>query len=223
VVHRPCIRSRDVRPAVTQDNAVKGKWVRVAPDLNQETSMTYLVSTRSRLRDPSLINNPIRTSITVSLVTEPKLRPGVKSRNLYPTRGTRFPYRRFGSPVPLVQSRDNCWKMIYAERKNDLIIELGVTYGEDIPWYSFDRLSPPTTPEIKSKRQGVHITFRRGVRSTSLAKPFSVECVAKQSARPPSGSSPAFLMRREIPYPPGRRFTLLCLPRRLSRHHHLPM
>ena len=29
---------------VTQDDAIKGKWVRVAPDLNQETSMTYLVS-----------------------------------------------------------------------------------------------------------------------------------------------------------------------------------
>ena len=30
---------------VTQDDAIKGKWVRVAPDLNRETSMTYLVST----------------------------------------------------------------------------------------------------------------------------------------------------------------------------------
>ena len=29
---------------VTQDDAIKGKWVRVGPDLNQETSMTYLVS-----------------------------------------------------------------------------------------------------------------------------------------------------------------------------------
>ena len=29
---------------VTQDDAIKGKWVRVGPDLNEETSMTYLVS-----------------------------------------------------------------------------------------------------------------------------------------------------------------------------------
>ena len=28
---------------VTHDDAIKGKWVRVRPDLNQETSMMYLV------------------------------------------------------------------------------------------------------------------------------------------------------------------------------------
>ena len=44
-------------PTVTQDDAIKGKWVRVGPDLNQETSMTYLVSTQSRFRDSFLIND----------------------------------------------------------------------------------------------------------------------------------------------------------------------
>ena len=29
---------------VTQDDAIKGKWVRVGVDMNAETSMTYLVS-----------------------------------------------------------------------------------------------------------------------------------------------------------------------------------
>ena len=33
---------------VTEDDAIKGKWVRVEPDLNQETSMTYLVSLPNR-------------------------------------------------------------------------------------------------------------------------------------------------------------------------------
>ena len=33
---------------ITQDDAIKGKWVRVGPDLNEETSMTYLVSQYSR-------------------------------------------------------------------------------------------------------------------------------------------------------------------------------
>lgn len=33
---------------VTQDDATKGKWVRVEPDLNRETSMSYLVSMSRR-------------------------------------------------------------------------------------------------------------------------------------------------------------------------------
>ena len=111
-------------------------------------------------------------------------------------------------------------EMTDAERKNDLITELDVTYGEDIPWYGFDRLSPPTTPEIKDRRQSVYITFRRGVKRKSLAKPLSL---TKQPARPPSRSPPAFLPRWQVPYPPSCRLTLLCLPRRLSRHHYLPM
>ena len=58
--------------------------------------------------------------------------------------------------------------MTDAEKQNDLITELDVTYGEDIPWYGFERLYPPTTPEIKNKRQSASITFRRGVKRTSL-------------------------------------------------------
>ena len=62
-------------------------------------------------------------------------------------------------------------EMTDAEKKNDLITELDVMFGEDIPWYGFEKLSPPTTPEIKNKRQSTHITFRRGVKRTSLGDP----------------------------------------------------
>lgn len=60
-------------------------------------------------------------------------------------------------------------EMTDEEKKNDLITELDVTYGEDIPWYGFEKLSPPTTPELQDRRQSVYITFRRGVKRTSLA------------------------------------------------------
>ena len=58
-------------------------------------------------------------------------------------------------------------EMTNAEKQNDLITELDVTYGGDIPWYGFEKLSPPITPEIKNKRQNAFITFRRGVKRTS--------------------------------------------------------
>jgi hypothetical protein len=59
-------------------------------------------------------------------------------------------------------------EMTEAEKQNDLITELDVTYGEDVPWYGFEKLSPPTTPEIKNRRQSVYLTFRRGVKRMSL-------------------------------------------------------
>ena len=37
------VRGMCVPHSATHEDAVKGKWVRVGPDLNQETSMTYLV------------------------------------------------------------------------------------------------------------------------------------------------------------------------------------
>jgi len=104
-----------------------------------------------------------------------------------------------------------------------MIAEPDITYGDDIPWYGFDKLSPPTTPGIENRRQSVYMTFCRGVERTPLTKRLSVEWVPKQSARSPSHSSPAFLPRREVPHPPGCRLTLLCLPRRLWRNHYLPM
>lgn len=60
-------------------------------------------------------------------------------------------------------------EMTDAERKNDLITEIDVLFGEDVPWYGFEKLSPPTTPEIKNKRQSTYITFRQGVKRTSIS------------------------------------------------------
>lgn len=50
---------------VTQDDAIKGKWVRVGPDLNQETSLTYLVSVPSR--NSQVPSSPV-TSISISII-----------------------------------------------------------------------------------------------------------------------------------------------------------
>jgi len=65
-------------------------------------------------------------------------------------------------------------EMTDAERKNNLITELDITYGEDVSWYGFEKLSPPTTPEIKNKRQSAYITFRHGVKRTFLGNLLSM-------------------------------------------------
>jgi hypothetical protein len=38
-----------------------------------------------------------------------------------------------------VVRRNTAREMTDAERKNDLITELDITYGEGIPWYGFEK------------------------------------------------------------------------------------
>jgi len=50
-----------------------------------------------------------------------------------------------------------------AEEKANIITELDVLYGEDIPWYGFDKLEPPTLPKHRNL-ESTWITYRRGVK-----------------------------------------------------------
>jgi hypothetical protein len=54
-------------------------------------------------------------------------------------------------------------KMTTEERGN-IITELDVLYGEDVPWYGFEKLEPATLPP-GPKVEGTWITYRRGVKS----------------------------------------------------------
>lgn len=52
--------------------------------------------------------------------------------------------------------------MTEAER-GQIITELDLLYGEDVPWYGFERVHPPTMPE-KDRVQATWLTYRRGVK-----------------------------------------------------------
>lgn len=49
------------------------------------------------------------------------------------------------------------------EEKANIITELDVTFGDDIPWYGFEKIEPPTT-SAEGKVQSVHISIRQGVK-----------------------------------------------------------
>lgn len=53
--------------------------------------------------------------------------------------------------------------MTPAEKAN-LITELDVLYGEDIPWYGFEKIEPATLPK-RSNVKSTWITYRTGVKS----------------------------------------------------------
>jgi hypothetical protein len=48
--------------------------------------------------------------------------------------------------------------------KEELITELDVLYGEDRPWYGFEKLEPPVKEEVPGKVDSVFITYRKGVK-----------------------------------------------------------
>lgn len=51
-----------------------------------------------------------------------------------------------------------------SEERENIITELDVLYGVDIPWYGFEKLEPATFPQ-GPKVESTWITYRRGVKS----------------------------------------------------------
>lgn len=51
-----------------------------------------------------------------------------------------------------------------AEEKNNIITEIDILFGEDRPWYGFEKLEPPVTPEEEDRVSSVYVTYRRGVK-----------------------------------------------------------
>ena len=53
-----------------------------------------------------------------------------------------------------------------AKEKANTITELDVLYGQDVPWYGFEKMYPPTLP-ANGKFDATWITYRRGVKGAS--------------------------------------------------------
>lgn len=54
------------------------------------------------------------------------------------------------------------------EEKANIITELDVLYGEDTPWYGFEKLEPSTIAQ-RGNVEATWITYRRGVKSKFAA------------------------------------------------------
>jgi hypothetical protein len=53
------------------------------------------------------------------------------------------------------------------EERAQIITEIDILYGEDVPWYGFEKLEPATMPET-SKVEATWLTYRRGVKGEYL-------------------------------------------------------
>jgi hypothetical protein len=54
-----------------------------------------------------------------------------------------------------------------AREQKSLVTEIDILYGEDVPWYGFQGLDPPTTEEQVGKIEKVTLLYRKGVQRTS--------------------------------------------------------
>jgi hypothetical protein len=60
------------------------------------------------------------------------------------------------------------------EEKQNLITEIDVTYGDDVPWYGFERIQPAAAERDASKGfESVSLTIRRGVTRASICNAAS--------------------------------------------------
>lgn len=56
------------------------------------------------------------------------------------------------------------------EKQNKLVTEIDVTYGDDRPWYGFERLERPVAVKDEAKSlEPVWLTVRRGVKRELVA------------------------------------------------------
>ncbi|KXN86602.1 putative inactive purple acid phosphatase 29 [Leucoagaricus sp. SymC.cos] len=150
----------------SEQDAIKGKWVRVEPNLNMEAGpfggWLNIYYRRTRRQDINLI-----TDIRLLPDKEEPFPPdGWKKADLSLRSGVlRAPplylWYKVGKPASEMS----------AEEKADLITEMDVTFGDDDPWYGFEKIEPPTTI-AHGKVQSAHVSLRRGVKLPPKARPL---------------------------------------------------
>ncbi|EPT01283.1 hypothetical protein FOMPIDRAFT_1023369 [Fomitopsis schrenkii] len=148
-----------------EDDAYKGKWVRVPRNLNMQSGLMNMniYYRRTRRHD-------------IPLVTEFRVLPGSEtptplsdawhkvSRSISPSGDTLYLW--YKTERTLAQ-------MTASQRQQQLITELDVLFGDDDPWYGFEKINPPLQ-ESKTivQRESVWLTYRRGVQPPPRAPPL---------------------------------------------------
>ncbi|TBU30138.1 Metallo-dependent phosphatase [Dichomitus squalens] len=150
-------------PSTKEDDAKKGKWVRVERNLKLQVSMKSLnvYYRRTRRHD-------------IPLVTEIRVLPEKETPSPFSQSWIKVahPLNPFGEKRYLWYNAEKTWRdMTDAERKSDLITEIDVLFGSDQPWYGFERVQQATY-DGGGPREPVWLTYRKGVKPPPRAPPL---------------------------------------------------
>ncbi|KAG7093566.1 hypothetical protein E1B28_007236 [Marasmius oreades] len=153
-------------PTTKELDGIHGKWVRVDRNVNLETGYfsgyLNIYYRRTRRQDINLIAN-------ITLLpenTEPWPVEGWKRASTSLRTGWRAP------PLYLWYYAVKTASQMTAEERADLITEMDVLYGDDVPWYGFEKLDPPTLAAEPGKVESTRIIIRRGVKIPPRAPPL---------------------------------------------------
>ncbi|KAL1696645.1 Metallo-dependent phosphatase-like protein [Schizophyllum commune] len=151
-----------------EKDAIRGNWVRVDRNLNYEAS--YLAGylniyyRRTRRQDIDLVTDlqllgkgesPPEADDGTWHKVDMSLRTGVMRA------APLFLWYKTGKPAGQMS----------AEERANIITELDLLYGEDRPWYGFEKLEPPTT-EASPRTIPAWLTYRRGAKAAPRAPPL---------------------------------------------------
>ncbi|KAF8159653.1 Metallo-dependent phosphatase-like protein [Crassisporium funariophilum] len=152
--------------STSEQDAIKGKWVRVARNLNLEggymSGWLNIYYRRTRRQD-------------VNLVTDIQLLPGSdkpEPSDRWVKAATSLRSGVIGTPpLYLWYKIGNSAGNMSAKEKANMITELDVLYGEDVPWYGFEKLEPPTLSQ-HGRVEATWLTYRRGIKIPPRAPPL---------------------------------------------------
>ncbi|KAF5351514.1 hypothetical protein D9758_007250 [Tetrapyrgos nigripes] len=150
-----------------EKDSIKGNWVRVERNMNYENSYLsgYLHTyyRRTRRQDVNLITkihlleaHEEPTPLDGWTKVETSLRAGV-----------------YGAPPLFLWYYTGKTMMdSSAEERSQIITEIDMHFGNDDPWYGFEKLKPPTTLASPGKKENAFMTIRRGVHIPPRAPPL---------------------------------------------------
>ncbi|KAH9942026.1 Metallo-dependent phosphatase [Amylocystis lapponica] len=153
-------------PTTKEQDAIKGKWVRVERNINSQAwGMMSLNIYYRRTRRHDI---PLVTDLRVLPERETPSPFGPSwhkvSRSVSPS----------GEKLYLWYKAEKTTRdLTTAEKQNDLVTEIDVLFGEDRPWYGFEKLPRPVLERKPAMlRESAWITYRKGVHPVPKAPPL---------------------------------------------------
>ncbi|KAH9829999.1 Metallo-dependent phosphatase [Rhodofomes roseus] len=148
-----------------EDDAYKGKWVRIPRNLNMQSGLMSLniYYRRTRRHDIPLITD---LRILPASETPTPISSGWHkvSHSISPSGDKSFLW--YKTEPTLAQ-------LTASQRQQQLVTELDVLFGDDQPWYGFEKLEPPVLEGMAIiRRESVWLTYRRGVHAPPRAPPL---------------------------------------------------
>jgi hypothetical protein len=160
-------------PSSSEDDKLKGKWVRVEKDLNLRTGIWYLslYYRRTHRLDAPIITDlriapfPIPADLAPELegwvIANGDLRSGV-----WPQQETlKLYYKLSETPIGMDDRKRQ------ESEQEEVVTDLDVVFGDDDPFYGFERvIGGPVVAAEGDRWESVDIAYKRGVYEPPRAK-----------------------------------------------------